>query len=91
MHTLTQLIIEKFGSKLFDKNLNLNAHETSALIAAVTMKANELFMSNLKLPSMQSAMQKTAQNTINDIEMENFINSLLKSNDLKGTMQSIMD
>lgn len=91
LHILSNLIIKNFGDRLFDKNLKLNERETSALIASVVMKANELFMSVIKLPTMRGTVEKTANNVINSIEMDNFINALLKSPDLKNTMQSIMD
>lgn len=87
MSTLSELIIEKFGAKIFDKNLKLDLKQVNALIAAVTMKANELLVGNINFSS-KSDIQ--ILNAINSPELEKFIDNLLNSPVLSNVLNSLI-
>ena len=89
MKILQELIIKQYGDRIFDKNLNLNAKELDALIAALTMKANELLVSNLDFSSA-SNIQQLANSIIKDPEMENFTNTLINSPSLSNVLKSLI-
>ena len=90
MTILSELIIERYGHKLFNKNLQLDSRQTNSLIAVLVMKANEILVSNLKLPSTQGTITETAESVIGGLEFEKFTNTLLNSPNLIETLNSII-
>ena len=89
MRILQNLIIQEYGARIFDKNLNLNEKELNALIAALTMKANELLVSDLNFSSV-SNIKQLATSVVKNSEMKNFTETLINSPVLTNVLQSLI-
>lgn len=90
MSDLGRLIVEKYGISLFSWSgtggLKLNAKQKDALLAAVIMKANELFVSNFQF---KGTKEEKLKSVIEDPALQKFINNLLSSPDLISAITSI--
>lgn len=91
MSILADLIIEKYGAQLFtwsnSKGLLLNERQRSALIAALVMKANELFVSDFTNIDINAVKAKSI---VNSQPFERFVTKLLESPDLVATLDSLI-
>lgn len=91
MSILADLIIKKYGVQLFtwsnSKGLLLNERQRSALIAALVMKANELFVSDFTNIDINVVK---AESIVNSQPFEKFVTKLLESPDLVATLDSLI-
>ena len=89
MTILSNLIVEEYGASLFDKNLKLDSRSQSTLIAALTMKANEMLVSAIRFPTSKENIMENSMSVIESLEFKNFANTLLKSPTLSNTLESM--
>jgi len=91
MSILADLIIKKYGAQLFtwsdSKGLLLNERQRSALIAALVMKANELFVSDFTNIDINAVKAKSI---VDSQPFERFVTKLLESPDLVATLDSLI-
>ena len=92
MSILTRLIIEEYGARLFawKKNgLILDERQKNALLAALTMKANELFVSDM---SNKDLIPETkAKQIITSPNFKKIVDVLLDSPNLITMLNSLVD
>lgn len=90
MTILSNLIIKEYGNSLFDRNLKLNAAQSNALLAALTMKANELLSAKLKFPTSKQTIEKDSTDIIKGTEFKTFMTTLINSPVLSNTLNSML-
>lgn len=87
---LTTLILKNYGAKLFswqnNKGLHLNEQQKSMLVAALTMKANELFVTDFT--NIYDTDTK-AENVVTSEAFKKMVNVLLNSPDLLNILESL--
>ncbi len=95
---LTEIIIKKYGSKLFTirKQLELNGSEMNSLLKTLIDKANEIFIitkgieaTKIKTQDNIPQYQEEMEKIIEGKEFTNFIESLEKSSALKPALTSM--
>ena len=90
MTILSDLIVKEYGPILFDKNLKINANQSSALVAALTMKANEMLSAKLKFPDSKQMIEQKSTDIIKGNEFKKFVTTLIDSPVLSNTLNSIL-
>ena len=89
MTILTNIIVKQYGAKLFNRNLQLDPGQKDALLAALTIKANEMLSNSINIALPKDKFEQTAEEIISSSAFEQFTELLLESPELGSVLQSM--